>query len=62
MVRFGKGWWTVLYGMLIAALGSLQAADLVEVVATEYVGMVLAVIGAVIIGLRAITDSAIGSD
>ena len=61
MTRFGKGWWTVLYGMLAAALGSLQAADLVEVVSPEYIGMVLALNGAIIIGLRAMTDSSLGT-
>ncbi len=60
MNRFGKGWWTILYGMLVAALGSLQAADLVQVVPQEYVGIVLAINGAIIMALRAATNTPIG--
>lgn len=56
-----KGYKTLVYGAVLAALGSMQAFDWVTVVPEGYVGIVLAVIGAGVVWLRAVTDTPIGT-
>ena len=55
-----KGWKTILFGALVAALGAIQAADIATVVPPQWAGIVMAGIGAAIMALRAITTTPIG--
>jgi hypothetical protein len=55
-----KGWRTILFGAAVAALGSIQAADLAAVVPAQWAGIVMAGIGAAIMALRAVTTTAVG--
>lgn len=55
-----KGWKTLIAGVLIAGLGTVEATDLVDVVPPEYNGVVLAVIGLLMVWLRKVTTTPIG--
>lgn len=57
-----KGWKTLVFGALIAALGGIQAADLAGIVPESMIGFVLGAIGLAIMGLRAITNTPVMSD
>ena len=56
-----KGWWTIAFGALITMLGGLTAADLVPYVGETWAGVVIAAIGVVIMALRVITNTPVGS-
>ena len=56
-----KGYKTIIFGMLIAALGAVQATDLAQVVPNEWIGIVMSAIGGMIMVLRALTDTSVGS-
>ncbi len=53
-----KGWKTVLFGVLIAATGALATPEMQAFVA-EHLPVVSGSLGAVIIGLRWLTNSSI---
>lgn len=55
-----KGYRTMIFGALLAALGSLQAFDWATVVPEAWTGVVLAVIGGVIMLLRTMTSTLVG--
>lgn len=55
-----KGWKTIIFGVLVAGLGAVQAADLATVVPQQWVGLVMTGIGAVVMILRSVTDTPIG--
>lgn len=61
MLTFLKGYRTAIVGALFAALGFLETYDWVDIVPAGMEMLVVAVIGAVMIGLRAITNTAMGS-
>lgn len=52
-----KGFKTLIFGALIAALGTIQAADVAVIVPPEYVGLVMTGIGAIVMFLRSITST-----
>ena len=56
-----KGFKTLIFGALIAALGGIQAADLANIVPEPYIGLVMGAIGLAVMGLRAITSTPVGS-
>jgi hypothetical protein len=56
-----KGFKTIIFGALIAALGSIQAVDLATIVPENLTGLVMGAIGLAIMGLRSITNTPLGS-
>ncbi len=56
-----KGWKTILFGAAVAALGSIQLADLATVIPAAYTGLVMAGVGAAIIALRTLTTGPVGT-
>lgn len=56
-----KGWRTIILGALIAGLGSIQATDLATVVPEHYVGLVLGAVGVLIMWMRTITNTPVGT-
>lgn len=57
-----KGFKTLIFGALVTLLGSLQAADIAQIVPAEWTGLVMAVIGAVTMALRTVTSTPVMSD
>lgn len=57
-----KGLKTLLFGALITALGGIQATDLATIVPDQFIGIVMAGIGMVVMFLRTITDTPVLSD
>jgi len=55
-----KGFRTLAISAVLAALGIVQQADLVTIVPPGYEGVALGLVGALMAGLRAVTDSPIG--
>ena len=55
-----KGFKTLLFGAIIAALGTIQAVDLATVIPESWVGIVMAGIGAIVMVLRGMTDTPLG--
>lgn len=56
-----KGYKTIIFGAVIAALGSIQAADLAVIITDpETAGKVMAGIGIVVMVLRKLTDTPLG--
>ena len=56
-----KGWKTIIFGALIAGLGTIQATDLVQVIPQGWEDVAMAVIGAIILVLRGATDTPAGN-
>lgn len=56
-----KGFKTLIFGALIAALGGIQAADLANIVPEQFIGLVMGGIGLIVMALRAITSTPVGS-
>ena len=56
-----KGWRTLILGAVIVALGSIQAADLATVIPEHYVGLVIGAIGVLVMWLRTITTTSVGT-
>ncbi|MGD9866714.1 MAG: hypothetical protein AB7U38_01810 [Hyphomicrobiales bacterium] len=54
-----KGYRTLIFGFLISALGANQASDVATIVPDEWVGVVMAAIGVVVLALRSLTDTAV---
>lgn len=54
-----KGWKTLVFGAVLAALGTIQAADLAVIVPAGWEGTVMAAIGVIVVYLRSITTTAI---
>ena len=52
-----KGYRTLLFGSALAVLGFLQAVDWVEFVPAGWEGIVMAVIGAMVMWLRSVTNT-----
>ena len=52
-----KGIKTLLFGAIITALGGIQAADLATIVPDQFIGIVMAGIGMVVMFLRTITTT-----
>ena len=61
MFKNWKGYRTLLVAGAIAALGTIQAAGLATIVPAPYVGYALLGIGALIAGLRTISDTPVAS-
>lgn len=57
-----KGLKTLLFGALITALGGIQATDLATIVPDQFIGIVMAGIGMVVMFLRTITNTPVLSD
>lgn len=57
-----KNWRMLILGVAITVLGSIQAADLVNVVPPKYVGIVMTAIGLAMTILRLFTSGPAGSD
>lgn len=57
-----KGLKTLLFGALITALGGIQATDLATVVPEQFVGIVMAGIGMIVMFLRTITNTPVLKD
>jgi hypothetical protein len=55
-----KGWRTIIISMAIGALGVAQQANWVDVIPAEWVGVVVAAIGALMMILRSMTSTPIG--
>ena len=55
-----QGWRTIIFGVLLAAVGVLQTADWTQVLPPQYIGPVTAAIGFVVIWLRSITKTPAG--
>ena len=55
-----KGWKTIIFGALIAALGTIDAASLANVIPQQFAGLVVGAIGVVVMFLRSITTTGIG--
>lgn len=55
-----KGWRTIAFGALLAALGSVQATDLATVIPEHYVGLVVGAIGVIVMWLRTVTNTPVG--
>ena len=55
-----KGWKTRGFGVIIVALGGIQAADLVDIVPADHIGIVMAGIGLVVMVLREFTNTPAG--
>lgn len=56
-----KGWRTIAFGAIVAALGSVQAADLVTVIPADYSSIAMSVIGVAIMILRGVTNGPVGT-
>ncbi len=52
-----KGWKTILFNLVIAAVGVLQAADWVDLLGSERAGLAVTAIGIVGTVLRFLTDT-----
>lgn len=52
-----KGWKTLVFGAIIAALGAIQATDVATVVPAGWEGLVMSGIGLVVMYLRTLTDT-----
>lgn len=52
-----KGFKTLIFGAIIAALGGIQATDLATIVPDKFIGIVMASIGVVVMVLRAFTNT-----
>ena len=57
-----KGYRTIIFGVLIAGLGTLTAASFIPWVGEMWGGVAFAVVGVVILALRTITDTPVGED
>lgn len=53
------GWKTMIFGMLVTALGTLTATDFVPWVGEMWSGVAFAAVGVVIMALRAVTNTPI---
>lgn len=51
------GWKTLIFGGLITILGGIQATDIAAIIPSDYVGIVMAGIGMVVMFLRTITKT-----
>lgn len=60
MLESLKGWRTIIFGAIIAALGSVDATGLATVIPQQYVGLVITGIGLVTVWLRSQTTTAVG--
>ena len=56
-----KGWKTVIFNLASVIFGVLESADFINLIAPDYQGYVIAIVGAVNIYLRAQTNTPIGS-
>ncbi len=56
-----KGWNTILFNLLVAIFGVLEATDWTDILPAEYQGYFLLAVGAVNMFLRARTNTPIGS-
>lgn len=52
-----KGWKTILFNLVVAALGVLQAVDWIDVLGSERAGLVVTAIGLIGTVLQFLTDS-----
>lgn len=52
-----KGWKTILFNLVVAAVGVLQAVDWIDVLGSERAGLVVTAIGLVGTVLRFLTDT-----
>lgn len=52
-----KGWKTLVFGAIIAALGTIQAADLATIIPAGWEGTVMAAIGVIVVYLRTLTTT-----
>ena len=57
-----KGFKTLLFGAIITALGGIQATDLATIVPDQYIGIVMAAIGMIVMFLRTITNTPVLTD
>ena len=55
-----KGYKTIIFGAILAALGSAQAADWTTIVPEQWTGVVMAVIGGLVMLLRKMTTTPLG--
>jgi hypothetical protein len=56
-----KGWRTIIFGVIITTLASLQLADLIPVFGETWASVALAAIGVVVMALRIITTGSWGT-
>lgn len=52
-----KSYKTLIFGVLLGGAGALQAVDWIEFVPEGYVGIAMAIVGALVVWLRSMTDS-----
>jgi hypothetical protein len=57
-----KNWSTLIFGALLVLLGGVQQADLATILPPEWLGYGMAVVGAIVMVLRAFTSGPAGSD
>lgn len=57
----GKGFRTIFVGAATALIGLLEAFDITSVIPDKYDELALAVVGAVMVGLRLITTGPVGN-
>jgi hypothetical protein len=57
-----KNWRTLIFGALLVLLGGVQAADLATILPEAWTGVGMAVVGAIVMVLRAFTSGPAGSD
>lgn len=55
-----KGWKTLVFGAVIAALGTIDAAGLASVIPEQFAGLAVGAIGVVVMFLRSVTTTSIG--
>lgn len=55
-----KGWKTIVFGALIAALGTIDATGLATIIPAQYASLVVGGIGLVVMWLRSMTTTAVG--
>lgn len=60
MKDYMKGWRTLAFNVLAAALGVLQATDFTPLLPPEYLWLTGIIVAVVNIGLRAITTTPVG--
>jgi tellurite resistance protein TehA-like permease len=57
-----KGWRTVAFSVAVILTGLAELTDAISIIAPEYVGILLLLIGIGTLILRYLTDTAIGED
>ena len=55
------GYKTLIFGAIVTFLGGIQASDLATIVPEQWIGVVMAGIGVVVMALRAITNTPVAS-